>query len=42
MIDMLKNIKRLNALKVDIIDNSNILSELLHGSGLHLSIHGKG
>ena len=34
--------KHLNSLKIDIIDNGNILSELLNGSDLHLNRHEKG
>ena len=34
--------KNLNSLKIDTIDNSNILSEHLNGSGLRLNRHGKG
>ena len=34
--------KHLNSLKIDTTDNSNIASEHLNGSGLHLSRHGKG
>ena len=34
--------KHVNSLKMDIIDNGNILSEHLNGSGLHLNRHGKG
>ena len=34
--------KHLNSLKVDTINNSNISSEDLNGSGLHLNRHGKG
>ena len=34
--------KHLNSLKINIIDNSNISSEHLNGSGLHLNRHGKG
>ena len=34
--------KRLNSLKTDTIDNCNISSEHLNGSGLHLNRHGKG
>ena len=34
--------KHLNSLKIDTIDNGNISSEHLNGSGLHLNRHGKG
>ena len=34
--------KHLNSLKIDTIDNSNISSEHLNGSGLELNRHGKG
>ena len=34
--------KHLNFLKIDTIDNGNISSEHLNGSGLHLNRHGKG
>ena len=34
--------KHLNSLKVDTINNSNISSEDLNGSGLHLNRNGKG
>ena len=34
--------KHLSSLKIDTIDNSNISSEHLNGSGLHLNRHGKG
>ena len=34
--------KHLNSLKIDTIDNINISSEHLNGSGLHLNRHGKG
>ena len=34
--------KHLNPLKIDTIDNGNISSEHLYGSGLHLNRHGKG
>ena len=34
--------KHLNSLKIDITDKSNISSEHLNGSGLHLNRHGKG
>ena len=33
--------KHLNSLKIDTIDNGNISSEHLNGSGLHLNRHGK-
>ena len=33
--------KHLNSLKIGTIDNGNILSEHLNGSGLHLNRHGK-
>ena len=34
--------RHLNCLKIDTIDNDNILSEHLNGSSLHLNRHGKG
>ena len=34
--------KHLNSLKIDTIDNGNILSEYLKGSNLHLNRHGMG
>ena len=34
--------KHLNSIKIDTIDNGNISSEHLNGSGLHLNRHGKG
>ena len=34
--------KHLNSFKIDIVDNGNISSEHLNGSGLHLNRHGKG
>ena len=34
--------ENLNSLKIDTIDNGNISSEHLNGSGLHLNRHGKG
>ena len=34
--------KHLNSLKLDTIDNGNISSEHLNGTGLHQNRHGKG
>ena len=34
--------KHFNSLKIDTVDNGNISSEHLNGSGLHLNRHGKG
>ena len=34
--------ENLNSLKIDTIDNGNISSEHLNGSGPHLNRHGKG
>ena len=42
MLKILNFNKHLNSLKMDIIDNSNIPSELLNGLGLYLNRHGKG
>ena len=39
---ILKFNKHLDSLKIDTIDNGNISSEHLNGSGLHLNRHGKG
>ena len=39
---MLNFNKHLNSLKINTIDNSNISSEHLNGSVLHLNKHGEG